>query len=105
MVKINSEVSGSFRDLLLVLLRGERDEAAEGDPEAAEAQAEALHDTDGMSAVAWFGSIPHVRCMQCPRIRIPGQCSACAWYRIHASNIDHRFVRDEAPSDVNSFLV
>lgn len=31
-----------------MLLRGERDESAEGDPEAAEAQAETLHDTDGM---------------------------------------------------------
>lgn len=48
-LQISSEVSGSFRDLLLVLLRGERDESAEGDPEAAEAQAEALHDTDGRS--------------------------------------------------------
>ena len=47
--QITSEVSGSFRDLLLVLLRGERDESAEGDPEAAEAQAEGLHDTDGKS--------------------------------------------------------
>ncbi|CBN78900.1 conserved unknown protein [Ectocarpus siliculosus] len=45
--KISSEMSGAFRDLLLVLLRGERDESAEeGDPEAAEAQAETLHDTD-----------------------------------------------------------
>lgn len=32
-----------------MLLRGERDESAEGDPEAAEAQAESLHDTDGRS--------------------------------------------------------
>ncbi|CAN0447074.1 unnamed protein product [Pylaiella littoralis] len=48
--KISSEMSGSFRDLLLVLLRGERDESAEGDPDAAEAQAEALHNTDDKNA-------------------------------------------------------
>lgn len=46
-MQITSEMSGSFRDLLLTLLRGERDESAEADPEAAEAQAEALHDSDG----------------------------------------------------------
>lgn len=32
---------------MLTLLRGERDETEEGDPESAEAQAEALHDADG----------------------------------------------------------
>lgn len=46
--QISSEMSGAFRDLLLVLLKGERDESSEeGDAEMAEAQAETLHDTDG----------------------------------------------------------
>lgn len=49
--QITSEMSGAFRDLLLVLLRGERDESAEGDPEAAEAQAETLHETDGRGSM------------------------------------------------------
>lgn len=48
-------MSGSFRDLLLVLLRGERDESAEGDAEAAEAQADALHETDGRGPCRLMG--------------------------------------------------
>lgn len=47
--QLDSEMSGALQTLLMNLVNGERDECPEADPDAADAQADELHESRGNS--------------------------------------------------------